>query len=338
MGMAASQARYLQITARKINTEYEGQQINQQRTMLANQSAGLFSQLMALNVPTAPSSTDFTTLQYSFSDGNHDYTITNVENLQGDPNFNAKVSYYYNSDVYTGIDSQRADLGIKLEGTTYWLSNGLGQNMSKLEIPPTQAADPETYEKDYAAILQICKDNSDSDFAADVDYNPTAQTVNPQGCYKYKSADGYTYYLGSEQVEDGDTSGNLRTLDFYYAANVNKKIYNDKKAYLRTSDSGRYSEITLDGYSTSFDMTAKTETDQKAYNDAMNEYQYQKDLYDKHVSDINAKTEVIEQEDRVLELKLARLDTEQEALQTELEAVKKVINKNIEETFKTFAN
>ncbi len=28
MGMAASQARYLALTARKTNTEYEGQQIN----------------------------------------------------------------------------------------------------------------------------------------------------------------------------------------------------------------------------------------------------------------------------------------------------------------------
>ena len=32
MGMAASQARFLSLTARKTNVEYEGQQINQQRT------------------------------------------------------------------------------------------------------------------------------------------------------------------------------------------------------------------------------------------------------------------------------------------------------------------
>ena len=39
MGMAASQARYLGLQARKTNTEYEGQHVNQQRTALANQSA-----------------------------------------------------------------------------------------------------------------------------------------------------------------------------------------------------------------------------------------------------------------------------------------------------------
>ena len=36
MGMAASQARFLGLTARKTNVEYEGQQINQQRTRLIN--------------------------------------------------------------------------------------------------------------------------------------------------------------------------------------------------------------------------------------------------------------------------------------------------------------
>ena len=37
MGLAATQARYLGLTARKTNVEFEGQQINQQRTALANQ-------------------------------------------------------------------------------------------------------------------------------------------------------------------------------------------------------------------------------------------------------------------------------------------------------------
>ena len=69
MGMAASQARYLALTARKTNVEYEGQQINQERTALANQSADAFNQYLALEVPTAPSTQDFTTIQYTYNDG-----------------------------------------------------------------------------------------------------------------------------------------------------------------------------------------------------------------------------------------------------------------------------
>ena len=37
--MSASQARFLGLTARKTNVEFEVQQINQQRTTLSNQSA-----------------------------------------------------------------------------------------------------------------------------------------------------------------------------------------------------------------------------------------------------------------------------------------------------------
>ena len=39
MGLSASQARLLSLTARQSNLEYEGQQINQQRTTLSNESS-----------------------------------------------------------------------------------------------------------------------------------------------------------------------------------------------------------------------------------------------------------------------------------------------------------
>ena len=45
MGMSASQARFLSLTARKNNVEFQGQQINQQRTTLSNESASYYSEL-----------------------------------------------------------------------------------------------------------------------------------------------------------------------------------------------------------------------------------------------------------------------------------------------------
>ena len=41
--------------------------------------------------------------------------------------------------------------------------------------------------------------------------------------------------------------------------------------------------------------------------------------------------------DKVLELRLNQLDTEQSELQTELESVKKILEKNIENVFNTFS-
>lgn len=66
-------------------------------------------------------------------------------------------------------------------------------------------------------------------------------------------------------------------------------------------------------------------------------YQAQKDTYDAAIARINADTEIVQQMDRQLEIDLKNVDTSQQAVMTEIEAVQKVIDKNIDSTFKTFA-
>ena len=83
-------------------------------------------------------------------------------------------------------------------------------------------------------------------------------------------------------------------------------------------------------------LTTNTTTDQAAYDDAMNQYEYDKYQYDQAIQEINAKIEITQAEDKNLELRLKQLDTEQNAIQTEMDAVQKVIEKNVESTFKTF--
>ena len=83
MGMAASQARFLGLTARKSNVEYQGQQVNQQRTALANESSNLYSQMMNLDVPVPPSQSDYYKTVYTLDGSNEsyledDYTISNL--------------------------------------------------------------------------------------------------------------------------------------------------------------------------------------------------------------------------------------------------------------------
>jgi len=53
MGLAASQARFLGLTARKSDKEFQGQQINQARTELSNQTDSLFQRLLQIEVPNA---------------------------------------------------------------------------------------------------------------------------------------------------------------------------------------------------------------------------------------------------------------------------------------------
>ena len=115
MGMAASQARYLALVARKSNCEYEGQQINQQRTTLANQSANLFSQMLGLSVPVPPSTSDFTTTQYSYTDGTNASVIEKWEQLsKADPDYNYVVTHSYNVDRYTGSIKKMSDPQVQI--------------------------------------------------------------------------------------------------------------------------------------------------------------------------------------------------------------------------------
>lgn len=84
-------------------------------------------------------------------------------------------------------------------------------------------------------------------------------------------------------------------------------------------------------------VTAETVTDEKAYQEAFNDYEYDKAKYDKQQQEINAKTSIVQQEDKNLELKLTRLDNERNAVNTEIDAVKKVVSDNIEKSYKTFS-
>ena len=120
MGMAASQARYLALVARQSNCEYEGQQINQARLVLSNQSANLFNQMLGLEVPVPPSTQDFTKYQYSFTDGINNYTIDRWNQLaQPDSEgYNYVVDYHYNASVYTGSQKQMSDPQVQFSSPT----------------------------------------------------------------------------------------------------------------------------------------------------------------------------------------------------------------------------
>ncbi len=82
MGMAASQARFLGLTARKTNIEYEGQQINQQRTALGNQTANYYNQMLGMSVPVPPAIDNFTKTVYTFNDGALTNSITSLIGMQ----------------------------------------------------------------------------------------------------------------------------------------------------------------------------------------------------------------------------------------------------------------
>ena len=435
MGMAASQARYLALTARKTNCEYEGQQINQARTALANQSANLFNQLLTLEVPTAPKTTDYTEVQYSYSDGVNDSVIDSWYQLSSsDPNYNYIVNHYYYADVYTGSQKLLSNPQVQTKGEvkednfegqdpvvtydanndTYTITTADGETRTysaigslemdeKLEnslrdfeiakdmatadgVLTTDAvygyqdangtwhffledevAEPKDYSTVYvpsmvgnspltelenltedqaAELAQIIKDLPDSSMKDYLSLDAEGNLVyNGSGIYAF-DMQGTTYYTteadlyNSMQTYDeyGKPIENQQQLAYYNASYVKTKIEETNQALLETDENGRFTSVKFDDDSVVYTLNTETVTDEDAYQDAMNEYNYKVPQYEKTIADINAKTSIIHQEDRTLELRLKQLDTEQNALSTEMEAVKKVISDNVESTFKTFSD
>lgn len=585
MGMAASQARYLALTARKSNCEYEGQQINQARLNLSNQTANLFNQMLGLSVPTPPSTQDYTKVQYSFTDGVNSMTIDSWQQLATpEEDYNYVINYHYKANVYTGsqkklndpqvqftgaiptsstlysaqikaiqdaqveITNAQADYDTNLanyktklseasklqnyadnslnsnvlnhtydeksgnykltlqdktkegyplyttadgkkiykNGNDYYTEDGkkyegstdgikVVESTNKPEYKPlnsadiddltrTEIADAIELLKNYGALDKDKFDNSeiyyDSKsktiaFKSDLDAlisstgsgtstilpsyhidNPAdkkdsetwksinemkgevenlntstnaakgrldlaeatfdamsvpgyvgnckltplsaltddqmaeisqiikdmkAQDVNTTLTKCFNTTDGTydastysggiysftmngvtyytTYYDLAETASSGEGINNIDTqqkLPYYNASYVSTNINKTDKALLETDSNGRFASVRIGDDTVKYTLNAETITDDAAYQDAMNQYYYENAQYDKMVQDINAKTSLIQQEDQQLELRLKQLDTEQNALATEIDAVSKVVKDNVEKSFKTF--
>lgn len=625
MGMAATQARYLALSARKTNTEYEGQQLNQQRLNLSNQSADLFNQMLTMSVPTCPDSTNYTTLQYSWSDGINTSVISDYYRL-GTPqeDYNYVVTSYHYEDVYTGSSKRLNDPQLQNLKTNHFTNNpdteykvhnaiykgeskpGAGDDTYTFTIERNGVESTRTFKRvavtenpdavetvdaiynrtaptkagaiksnftaagdkplkwddatsswiEDATATAVGKDqwrftdaiaikvpnpnydatkaeDADGDgtvenprfidqtiaagtafTAVDLDNNPKLKEAVTQSYgAKFDSTDqyyaigidntgavvaadaanavGFAFVSGKEleavsgaqgdianvdvRLSDGDTYftdgkyyisatelsnlvleandptkikntilfhstendptfsnftavGNSQlteiTLDdwtdldkkdmvtelnqvikdmkgadpvayanlskcfdpdtgeylggiyqfkmggrtyyttladmqsaaagafkneiaengidgqsklkYYHAFYQKSKVEEIKHALLETDGTGRFKSVKFEDDSVVYTLNCEAITDEDAYNDAMNKYRYQQELYDNEVAKINAKTEIIQAEDRQLQLRLEQLNTEQSALQTEMEACQKVVSKNVEASFKTF--
>lgn len=353
MGMAASQARFLGLTARKTNTEYEGQQINQQRTMLSNKSANYYNDLLGMTVPTPPSVDDYTKTIYSFNDGSLENTVNSLV-AQADGQF--LVSYtrtWTNDNAVVASSSSIVTRARNNDGSyTYNVGSKVLRNLGDVNAMLEMKASGDEYLstlsdeqiRDLADEENRYKEQLNDKYGKGVDANASNWMViyrqdTTTNAWVATFYDEYDFTKSTAKFSE--TTGSSESFIPAYTAGseVERDEVKGARAMLEKDSSGRYINITLydeDGNGTTYSLTTNTTTDQAAYNDAMNQYEYNKSQYDKSIQDINSKIEIIQAEDRSLELRLKQLDTEQNAIQTEMEAVKKVIEKNTTDTFKTF--
>ena len=337
MGMAASQARFLNLTARKTNIEYEGQQINQQRTALSNESANLYNQMLSLSVPVPPNTNDYTKVEYAFMvpGTENEATVSQITKVKGTDNqYTVTYSYVEQEQGFNicpttnqstvdptkvSITDNRDPKNVK-SYQTYQITTATGKVLKLYKYGEVTSADAQ--HKD--AYDNLCNGTGDM-YMANVG---TDEKPN------------YQYYKGSDLDKAVGTTGNGKA-SYYSAGTVTvPKTESYSPCKITRDKNNRVSSFTYtpaDGDSQEFAVTTKTITDDAAYNDAMNEYTYQNYLYEQQMNQINAKTSVVQAQDRELELRLKQLDTEHNAVQTEMESVKAVCKKNTEDSFKTFA-
>ena len=377
MGMSASQARFLCLTARKNNVEFEGQQINQQRTTLSNESASYYSELCNMAVPIPPSIDDYTKVTYTFNDGAMTNTVTSllfssndnsyhlnyIQQWQDDyaivPSSSALVmkengGYSVGSDKLLKMGATSVSIGTNASGVkeytfktpiknasgaiTGYSDNKITEQDLKQYYPYYASLEDDQLnsvletEQYYIALLRENCGKADAEFYVKYAKNTTTGNYVPY------------FYMANELESASYTDRNLASVSCTtLGSEIKTKEVLNQKCSIEQDSSGRYVAITIEyqnGTKTeekTYQLTTTTSTDEAAYNDAMNDYYYQQHQYDHKIQEINSRLEIIQQQDKQLELKLKQLDTEENAISTEMDAVKKVISKNVDSSFKTFS-
>lgn len=299
MGLAASQTRFLCLTARKSNIEFQGQQINQQRTVLANQSADLYNRMLALNVPTPPSMTNEeyykVTQEFFNPDTGLNTQLLGSPSLIWDNNGTDNIGFNFTT-LYTenGIDKEGTINTIFTSITD--INTELG-NLGLATIPPAAV----TSQNDLEALTDQQKTDIQQALIS----------------------------IGIMQV-DNATGSLIQKLQL--------DLDNDKATTFDNGDADGVYDAGEDLELSGTDFAFGTHFNDALFDEASATYEHDKFVYEKAMADINAETESIYQKDKTLELKLKQLDSEHSAVQTEIDAVKSVIKKNVETTFKTFGS
>ncbi len=258
MGMSASQARYLQLTARKTDLEFEAQQICHKRLTLAERTeriATAFSEKI-----------NDRKLYY-----NAPYTLTTA--IDDDGNIKELVSFGEDCSTLKRLDYYDITNEINDENQP-----GLGMRI---------------VDSEGRIIVPELPEGGD----------PAKYLVVP-GIVANRNANSTTYAEACDYLENRLRSGDW----LVQQPNTNKDSYNG----LDWVDIDFYNHNNID------DLLYKD-------NDSAAEAEY------------TQKTETIQRQDKMLEMRLNQITTQQNAVQTEMDAVEKVLQKNVENSFKTFA-
>ena len=165
-------------------------------------------------------------------------------------------------------------------------------------------------------------DNWDSDFTVIVS-NDGGKTT-------------FSFCKTDDLSADGSGRGDGLTNVYEYGkGDYEEKIGNLDPSQVTYDATGNITAANIGGGNVS--LVAEKIIDEEAYDEAVAKYNNEKAVYDQEQNNLNKQTSIYQRQDKMLEMKLTRLDNERNALNTELEAVKKVIQDSIDRGYKTFS-
>ncbi len=319
MGMAASQARMLSLLERMSDVEFEGQQINQQRLMLSNKMNEVMEKLTNMDVPTPPSKQDFL-----------------YNKFYGKTRNGKKITAQMNDDGTLRITKQNSGMVVEDTGlqniNKIVTDNGTEIRVNGRKTMSITDANNKYGGSDLQDALTGLRNTFDY---KDGKYNQENYTVI------INEADNGKVTFSFCLTEDLKTGSGLETENDNGMVRVYTAVHGSYEEAIDdveiSYDAKGYLDKVLLPNGETVDMSVEQQVNEIEYDIAVNKYEIKKIEYDKEVNEINKQTSVYQRQDKILELKLTRLDTERNALNTEIEAVKKVIQDSTEKGFKTFS-
>ena len=373
MGMAASQARLLTITARLHDVEYQAQSIQNAKTQLATQSDEVYqAYLEAL---------DATTLTVKDYDGN--IITANFNNLWGRNAVDTKYQYairddhnrlVVSEDIKQAYDNYKHDKG-DAEATPYGFAMYMLGGAEDIDLNELDNDCDEVYAEisnnkditktsNYSSI-KAAKDKMDEIIKnAGGDYND----LNDEDKDKYDKAEKTYYNLmynnyGEEIYKknvglNASDESDFNKEDFTYYENIFKQIEaadgcvsitkfdgpmngdaaNDSDWLKNQLESGRFTiEIVETDKKTGEVKLNTTSIATDSYVGTTTTTSIDKKAYAKAEAQYEHDTKLIDAKDKKYDMDLSKLETERTALTTEYDSVKKVVSDNIERTFGIFS-
>lgn len=291
MGLAASQGRYLCLTARMSDLVYEGQQISQQRMALAKESSAIAE-------------------EYNNALSN---TVMQAAIIGQDGQVhNQQLSYNVitSKDPFVGLGMRIVDAN----GYVVVPDKVASLNVSYLDEEGKEVN--ESYKSATAFMKDHMPDISEEDF-------------NKMSSWTLE--DMVTYYQ-ENFPESGKT---LTTTDNSLAGEGERYLYDvnclDTEYLHKMISTGEWMIQQENPQEESgwedFEWQGSSRVNEvlDTSDDAAAEAKYEAAMKD------------IQKKDKILELRLEQVQTEESAIETEIESIKQVIDKNIEDSFGTFA-